>query len=229
VGGLVNVAVVFTDLVGSTALASRVGPEAAEWLRVEHFSLLCGVVGRHEGREIKNLGDGLMVVFARPSAAAAASVEMHQLLERRNRNDAGESLVIRTAGDRAGKTAVSTVEYRAVYIGSELLPPLKPAPDVTRSTAGRTIPLKWNLSSVGGPVDDPTSFVGVTTSQVPCDQPVSGEATWEDSTAHGGLQYQGDGDWQYNLVISSAWAGQCRVVNVELNDRTSLLATISFR
>ncbi len=134
-----------------------------------------------------------------------------------------------TAVDRAGNTTVSTVQYRVVYDSSELLAPLEPTPEVTRATAGRTIPVKWNLSSVAGPVDDPTSFVRVTTSQVPCDQPVSGEVTWEDSTAHGGLQYQGEGHWQYNLVTSSAWAGQCRVVNVELNDRTSLLATISFR
>ena len=94
-GGLVNVAVVFTDLVGSTALASRVGPEVAERLRVEHFSLLRGVVGRHGGREVKNLGDGLMVAFDRASAAVGAGVEMHQVLERRNRADAGEVLVIR--------------------------------------------------------------------------------------------------------------------------------------
>ncbi len=134
-----------------------------------------------------------------------------------------------TAVDRAGNTTVSTVTYRVVYVASELLPPLKRAPEVTGATAGRTIPLKWNLSSVNGPVGDPTSFVRVTTSQVPCDQPVSGEVAWEDSVARGGLQYEGDGDWQYNLVTRSAWAGQCRVVNVELNDRTSLLATISFR
>ncbi len=47
--------------------------------------------------------------------------------------------------------------------------------------------------------------------------------------ARGRPQYRGDGDWQYNLATPSAWVGQCRVVNVALNDRTSRLATISFR
>lgn len=96
VGELVNAAVVFTDLVGSTALASRVGPEVAQELRVEHFSLLRAVVGRHGGREVKNLGDGLMVVFERSSEAVAAATEMQQLVERGNRSVVdGEPLVIR--------------------------------------------------------------------------------------------------------------------------------------
>ena len=57
------VAVLMTDLVGSTAMADRVGPEAAEELRTEHFGLLRGALERRAGREVKNLGDGLMVVF----------------------------------------------------------------------------------------------------------------------------------------------------------------------
>ena len=140
--GLVNIAVVFTDLVGSTALASRVGPEAAEELRVEHFSLLRGVVNRHEGREVKNLGDGLMVAFDRASAAVAASVEMHQLLERRNRNDAGESLVIRVGvsvgeadidddGDLFGPPVVEAARLCAAAEDAQVL-----ASEVVRALVG---------------------------------------------------------------------------------------------
>lgn len=83
--GVTNVTVMFTDLVGSTALASRVGPEQAEDLRREHFGLLRSRVAEHGGREVKNLGDGLMVAFHAPSAAVAAAVEMQQRLELRNR------------------------------------------------------------------------------------------------------------------------------------------------
>jgi class 3 adenylate cyclase len=35
-----NVAVLFTDMVGSTALAASVSPEAADGLRRRHFGLL---------------------------------------------------------------------------------------------------------------------------------------------------------------------------------------------
>lgn len=82
---VVNVATVFTDLVDSTALATRLGPEAAEELRREHFSLLRGPLSDGDGREVKNLGDGLMLVFDRASAAVAAAVEMQIALDRRNR------------------------------------------------------------------------------------------------------------------------------------------------
>jgi class 3 adenylate cyclase len=54
------VAVLMTDLVGSTAMAGRVGPAAAEGLRLEHFGLLREPLERTGGREVKNLGDGLI-------------------------------------------------------------------------------------------------------------------------------------------------------------------------
>ena len=60
------VAILFTDLVGSTALFDRRGDEAADVLRREHFAALRGVVDDHGGREVKSTGDGLMVAF--PSA-----------------------------------------------------------------------------------------------------------------------------------------------------------------
>ena len=70
-----TVSVLMTDLVGSTAMVGRVGPEAAEELRTEHFGLLRGALERSAGREVKNLGDGLMVVFA----SAAPSVGVRRL------------------------------------------------------------------------------------------------------------------------------------------------------
>jgi class 3 adenylate cyclase len=54
-----TITVLFTDLVGSTELMSRVGETAAEELRREHFVLLRASIAPHGGREVKNLGDGL--------------------------------------------------------------------------------------------------------------------------------------------------------------------------
>ena len=53
-----NVAVLFTDMVGSTALASSLAPDAADELRREHFSILRQAVAEAGGTEVKNLGDG---------------------------------------------------------------------------------------------------------------------------------------------------------------------------
>ena len=41
-----TVSVLMTDLVGSTAMADRLGPVAAEELRTEHFGLLRGALER---------------------------------------------------------------------------------------------------------------------------------------------------------------------------------------
>lgn len=87
--------VVFTDLVGSTAIAARLGPDATEALRREHFACLRAGIARHGGREVKNLGDGLMVVFGSASEALAGGVAMLQAVDLRNRRTQGESLSVR--------------------------------------------------------------------------------------------------------------------------------------
>jgi len=46
-----------TDLVGSTAMADRVGPAAAENLRLQHFGLLRGAHGRPGGEESRRWAD----------------------------------------------------------------------------------------------------------------------------------------------------------------------------
>ena len=79
------VAVLMTDLVGSTAMADRLGPSAAEELRLEHFALLRGALERTGGREVKNLGDGLMVVFDGAAQSLACAAQMQQAVEARNR------------------------------------------------------------------------------------------------------------------------------------------------
>ncbi len=52
-----TVTVVFTDLVGSTELASRLGHDAYEALRHEHFAALRTPVTKHGGTEEQTTGD----------------------------------------------------------------------------------------------------------------------------------------------------------------------------
>lgn len=104
-----TVTLLFTDLVGSTGLASRVGPGAAEELRRQHFALLREAIGENGGREVKNLGDGLMVSFPSSSGAVSCAVAMQQLLDLRNRS-ADEQLMIRI-GISAGEADVDEGDY----------------------------------------------------------------------------------------------------------------------
>ena len=76
-----NVTVLFTDLVGSTQLQSSVSPDAADEIRRDHFTVLRQAISETNGREVKNLGDGLMVVFSSASAALACAVSMQQGVE----------------------------------------------------------------------------------------------------------------------------------------------------
>jgi class 3 adenylate cyclase len=89
-----TVTVLITDLVGSTGLASRLGHAAADDLRREHFGALREAVQACGGREVKNTGDGLMVVFKGAADAVACGVAIQQRIERRNRH-AAEQLAIR--------------------------------------------------------------------------------------------------------------------------------------
>jgi class 3 adenylate cyclase len=72
------VVLLFTDLVSSTELLERLGEDAGEELRRTHFSLLREVVNARGGEEVKNLGDGLMVVFPSAVDALGCAVAMQQ-------------------------------------------------------------------------------------------------------------------------------------------------------
>ena len=73
-----TVTVLFTDLVGSTEMTLRIGPTASEEIRLEHFGILREAIAEAGGEEIKNLGDGLMIVYRSASDAIDGSVAMQR-------------------------------------------------------------------------------------------------------------------------------------------------------
>jgi class 3 adenylate cyclase/DNA-binding SARP family transcriptional activator len=72
------VTVLFTDIVGSTRLFSALGDDAADEVRRSHFTILRQAITDHDGREVKSLGDGLMVAFASARAAVSSAAAMQQ-------------------------------------------------------------------------------------------------------------------------------------------------------
>ncbi len=72
------VTILFTDLVGSTALFDRYGDEAADALRRQHFASLRAAIEQHGGREIKSAGDGLMVAFTSAADAVRCAIDMQR-------------------------------------------------------------------------------------------------------------------------------------------------------
>ncbi|MFL5883668.1 MAG: adenylate/guanylate cyclase domain-containing protein [Thermoleophilaceae bacterium] len=73
-----RVTLLFTDVVGSTRLFERVGDDVAHRLMRRHFSLLREAVQEHRGREVKSLGDGLMVAFESADDAVACAHAMQR-------------------------------------------------------------------------------------------------------------------------------------------------------
>ena len=103
------VAVLMTDLEGSTAMAQRLGPAAAEALRLEHFALLRGAIERTGGREVKSRGDGLMIVFDGAGPSLACATQIQQAVDARNRR-AEEKLGVRI-GVSLGDTTFEDGDY----------------------------------------------------------------------------------------------------------------------
>jgi len=96
------VAILFTDLVGSTEVLDRLGDDAAEELRRAHFLLLREVLAETDGAEIKTLGDGLMASFASPVQAVACAIGMQRAIQEHNRAEPKRTLQVRIglhAGD----------------------------------------------------------------------------------------------------------------------------------
>src|SRR4029077_12212396 len=67
-GGPKQVTVLFCDLVGSTALADRLGAETMHLLLNHFFELALGEVHGYEGTINQFLGDGFMALFGAPIA-----------------------------------------------------------------------------------------------------------------------------------------------------------------
>lgn len=74
--------VMFADLSGSTALYETLGNERASQVVVRVTSWMSALVVSHEGRVVKQLGDGVLCIFPTSSAAILAAAELqryHQL------------------------------------------------------------------------------------------------------------------------------------------------------
>ena len=86
--------ILFTDLVGSTALLTRLGEDAFHSVRAEHDQLLRDAIERADGTVVKHGGDGLMASFPSASDAVAAACTVQQAIARRNAR-AAEPLGVR--------------------------------------------------------------------------------------------------------------------------------------
>ena len=72
--GISWIAIMFTDLRGSTQLYDALGDAPAYNLVRDHFSFLSDRVQRHHGFVVKTVGDAVMAAFSRPDDAVRAAL-----------------------------------------------------------------------------------------------------------------------------------------------------------
>lgn len=81
-------AILFTDIVGSTAMTSRLGDRLATELVRAHDALVHRCLDQFSGREVKHTGDGVMATFASTTAAVDCAMAIQREFEHYNRGNA---------------------------------------------------------------------------------------------------------------------------------------------
>jgi adenylate cyclase len=76
-----TLAILFTDISGSTSLYETLGDEEAHRLVSSCISAISGVAGDHQGTVIKTIGDGVMCTFAEAPRAVQAAMAMQKALD----------------------------------------------------------------------------------------------------------------------------------------------------
>ena len=135
------VTILFTDLVGSTELASDLGDVAADELRRHHFADLREAIAATGGTEVKTIGDAVMVSYKGAADALAGGVAMQRAVERRNRGLEQRPLEMRVGvsagdatfedGDWFGTPVVEASRLCGAAAGGQIL-----VSDLVRALAG---------------------------------------------------------------------------------------------
>jgi class 3 adenylate cyclase len=110
-----RVAILFSDLRGSTALYERLGDAAAYHRVREHFGYLAGIVRQHDGAVIKTIGDAVMAVFADPARGVAAALAMQQHIGELNAGS--DAPLVLKVGLHAGPCIAVNLNDRLDYFG----------------------------------------------------------------------------------------------------------------
>ena len=117
-GGLAvkRMALLFTDIKGSTALYDRIGDMKAFNLVRQHFGVLRDVIAANHGALVKTIGDAVMASFHEPLDAIRAALDMLAQIRRFN-DSAGEELITLKIGAHVGPCLAVTLNERLDYFG----------------------------------------------------------------------------------------------------------------
>jgi class 3 adenylate cyclase len=110
-----SLTVLFTDLKNSTRLYREIGDATAFGRVLSHFDVLREAIAAEEGALVKTIGDAVMAVFRRPSAALRAMLNAQ---ERLASPPTGMPPLTLKAGLHSGPCIAVTLNERLDYFGS---------------------------------------------------------------------------------------------------------------
>ncbi|AEO47574.1 adenylate/guanylate cyclase [Rhodospirillum rubrum F11] len=110
-----TVAIVFTDMVGSTDINARFGDRHSHEITRVHNAIVRAALGRFDGREVKHTGDGIMATFPVVSQAVEAMIEVQKALAEHNRIAPDLRLDLRV-GINAGEPLVDENDYHGLSV-----------------------------------------------------------------------------------------------------------------
>ena len=129
-GGDTVRAILFTDLVGHTAMMRRLGDAAGREVLRDHERITREVLKAHGGAEVKTMGDGFMVSFGSITKAVECAIALQRAFGARNES-AAEPLHVRVGlnagqpiedeGDLFGEMVILAARIAAQAEGGEVL------------------------------------------------------------------------------------------------------------
>ena len=161
------IAIVFTDMEGSTELTRSLGDASAREVLREHDRILRASLGRHDGREVKHLGDGIMACFSSTTQAVGCAVDIEKAFSARNESNGDIPIRVRI-GINAGEPLVEDGDIfgGAVQMAARIVNEAKPT-QILVSEAVRQLAIGHGFTFVSqGPVtlrgfDEPFSLYEV--------------------------------------------------------------------
>ncbi|MDA0769832.1 MAG: hypothetical protein BZY79_01805 [SAR202 cluster bacterium Casp-Chloro-G4] len=87
--------IMFTDIVGSTAITERLGDKRSRTVFKVHDDIIRRHIQAHGGVEVKNMGDGFMLSFNSARKSVACAISIQRELRQYNRDNPDAALLLR--------------------------------------------------------------------------------------------------------------------------------------
>jgi len=122
-----TVTLVFTDVVGSTALSQSMGDKKWSDLITDHFDSVRKIVEGEKGTVVKTLGDGGMYVFSSGASALTAAIGIQTAVSESDTDDLALRMGVHTGdvvqgdGDYLGLTVNKAARVAAAARGEQIL------------------------------------------------------------------------------------------------------------